>query len=209
MNVHCSASTSSLQLLRLCCVSCMFFSMKSFVRQILINMIFTSFEISSHFSCLLPAVPLSILFTPMLICFTPKRLLCFECCLELLRCLLHMRNCRVDPCGEIRFDAVHVPCVDFLLQSQPLGSFSCCHHIGQVRAPTSHAVKIHRWDGLDHFAKLQLTEDRCFPLMAIPSACPCWASASVLGCFGTGWLQALDLRLVHFVLVVLLCLPGL
>ena len=71
---------------------CVFFSMESFVQQILINMIFTSFEISSHFSCLLPTVPLSILSTPMLICFTLKRLLCFECCLELLRCLLHLRN---------------------------------------------------------------------------------------------------------------------
>ena len=43
---------------------CVFFSTKSFVRQILINMLFISFEISSHFSCLLPAMSLSILFTP-------------------------------------------------------------------------------------------------------------------------------------------------
>ena len=61
-------------------------------------------------------VPLSILFTPMLICFTLKRLLCFECCLELVRCLLHLRNCRVDPC--------------VVLQSQPLGNFSCCNRDG-------------------------------------------------------------------------------
>ena len=46
------------------CRSWMFFTMECFVQQILINMLFISFEISSHFSCLLPAVPLSILFTP-------------------------------------------------------------------------------------------------------------------------------------------------
>ena len=47
------------------CRSWMFFSMKFFFQQILINMLFISFEISSHLSCLLSAVPLSILFTPM------------------------------------------------------------------------------------------------------------------------------------------------
>ena len=57
---------------------CVFFSTKSFVQQILINMLFISFEISSHFSCLLPAMSLSILFTPVLICFTFKRLLIIE-----------------------------------------------------------------------------------------------------------------------------------
>ena len=67
--------------------------------------------------------------TPMQIRFTLMRLLCIAC-LELLRCLLHLRSCRVDACGEIRFDAVHVPCVDFLLQCQPLGNCSCCHRIG-------------------------------------------------------------------------------
>ena len=144
---------------------------------------------------------LSILFTPMLICFTLKRLLRFECCLELVSCLLHLRNCRVDPCGEIRFDAVHVPCVDFLLESQPLGNFSCCHRIGEVRASdVPHGetqvlvlhglhVETDRWDGRDHFAELQLLEDLCFHLMAIPPDCPCWTSASVLRCFGTGCLQ--------------------
>ena len=75
---------------------CVFFSTKSFVQQILINMLFISFEISSHFSCLLPAVSLSILFTPMLICFTFKRLLIIECWLELLlRRLLRLRSCRI------------------------------------------------------------------------------------------------------------------
>ena len=85
------------------CRSWMFLSMKSFVQQILINMLFISFEISSHLSCLLPAVPLSILFTPMQICFTLKRLLCFESCPELLRLglrlvrrLLHLRYCSID-----------------------------------------------------------------------------------------------------------------
>ena len=74
---------------------CVFFSTKSFVRQILINMLFISFEISSHFSCLLPAMSLSILFAPMLICFTFKRLLIIECWLELLlRRELRLRNCR-------------------------------------------------------------------------------------------------------------------
>ena len=53
---------------------CVFFSTKSFVQQILINMLFISFEISSHFSSLLPAVSLSILCTPMLICFTHRML---------------------------------------------------------------------------------------------------------------------------------------
>ena len=93
-----------------------FFSTKSFVQQILTKL-FMSFEISSHFSCLLPAVSLSILCTPMLICFTPKRLLIIECCVELLlRRLLRLRNCRIDPCGETCHDDVHVLCVIFLLQ---------------------------------------------------------------------------------------------
>ena len=40
-----------------------FSSMKSFFQQILIDMLFISFEIFLHFFCLLPAVPLSSLFT--------------------------------------------------------------------------------------------------------------------------------------------------
>ena len=81
--------------------------MKSFFQQILIDMLFISSQISLHLSCLLPAVPLSILFTPLHIRLTLKRLLSLECCLELLllslllvRRLLHLRNCRIDPCGE-------------------------------------------------------------------------------------------------------------
>ena len=100
----------------------MFFSTKSFFQQILIDMLCITFELSLHLSCLLPAVPLSILFTPMQIRFTLKRLLSLECCLELLllsllvRRLLHLRNCRIDPCGECCYDADHVPSVDFLQQ---------------------------------------------------------------------------------------------
>ena len=47
------------------CRSWMFFALNFFVQQILIHMLFISIEISSHFSCLLTAVPLSILFIAM------------------------------------------------------------------------------------------------------------------------------------------------
>ena len=84
---------------------CVFFSMRSFFYQILIGVLLISFEISSNLALLQPAVPLSILFTPMQIRFTLKRLLIIECCLELLRLellvldLLILRNCLIDPCG--------------------------------------------------------------------------------------------------------------
>ena len=98
------------------CRSWMFFSMKTFIQQILTDILFISFEISLHLSCLLPAVSLSILFTPMQIRFTLKRLLSLECCLELLllslllvRRLLHLRNCRIDPCGGSCYDACRFP----------------------------------------------------------------------------------------------------
>ena len=192
--------------------------MKSFFQQILINMLFISFEISSHFSCLLPAVPLSILFTPMLICFTLKRLLIIECCLELLRLglrlelllrrLLRLRNCRIDPC-ESCHDDVHVLCVDFLLQE--------LSHLHRLSALRCHV----RADALELGCLVLDVRGNCVLLMAIPSACPYWTTASVLQCFGTGYSFLcdvfrivrlwcfLDLRLVHFVLVVLLSLPGL
>ena len=105
-----------------CCRSWMFFSMKSFFQQILSRS-------KSHRTC--PACCLQ--------CRCPscshrcrsvsllKRLLCFECCLELLRLGLRldlpagtagvgpaaMRNCRIDLCGESCNDDVHVLCVDF------------------------------------------------------------------------------------------------
>ena len=161
---------------------CVFFSMKSFVQQILINVLFISFEISSHFSCLLPAVSLSILFTPMLICFTVKRFLIIERCLELLRLglrlllhrLLRLRNCRVDPCGESCYDTVHVLCVDFLLQE-----LSHLHWLSALRCHVGA-------DALDLGCLVLDVRGNCLLLMAIPSACPCWTTASVLGCFGTG-----------------------
>ena len=105
--------------------SWMFISMRSFFQQILINMLFISFESSSNFSCLLPAMPLSILFTPSadlvrsqeIALLGTLELLRRRLLLELLlRGLLCLRNCRIDPCGENCYDAVRVLCVDFLLQ---------------------------------------------------------------------------------------------
>ena len=161
----------------------MFSSRNSFFHQILINMLFISFEISSHFSCLLPALSLSILFTSMLIFFIFKRLLIIECCLELLRLdlrlelllrrLLRLRNCRIDPCGESCCDAVHVLCADFLLQE-----LSHLHCLSALRCHV-------RADALDLGCLVLDVRSDCFLLMVIPSACSCWTTALDLGCFGT------------------------
>ena len=63
-------------------------------------------------------------------------------------------------------------------------------------------VEVDRWDGRDHFAMLQLI------LL-------CWTSASVLGCFGTGWVQLSSVmcfssysRLVYVAVLRLALPPG-
>ena len=67
------------------CKSWMFFSLQTFFQQILIDMLFISFEVSLHLSCLLPAMPLSILFTPDADPFhsqeiAQSRMLSWNCC---------------------------------------------------------------------------------------------------------------------------------
>ena len=110
-----------------------------------------------------------------------KRLLCFACCLELglrlgllLRRLLRLRNCRIDSCGESCYDDVHVLCVDFLLQE--------LSHLRWLSALRCHV----RADAPDLGCLVLDVRANCLVLMAIPSACSCWTSASILGCFGTG-----------------------
>merc|ERR1712186_281190 len=58
-----------------------FFSTKSFFQPTFTSMLFISLAISSYLACLYAAVSQSILFTPMQICFTPRRLIRRECCL--------------------------------------------------------------------------------------------------------------------------------
>ena len=93
-----------------------FFSMKSFFQQILIDMLFISVEITSHYACLLPAMPLSILFTPDADPLhsqemAPHRMLSGTAAPSAALEKLPHRSC-----GESCYDVVHVPCVDFLLQ---------------------------------------------------------------------------------------------
>ena len=168
------------------CVSWMFFSMKSFVQQILINMLFILFKISSHLSCLLLAVSLSILLTPMLICFISQEIALLGMLYGTTaagpaagtgaapRRLLRLRNCRIDPCGANCYDDVHVLCVDFLLQE-----LSHLHWLSALRCHV-------RADALDLGCLVLDVRGNCFLLIAVPSACTSWTSASVLGCFWTG-----------------------
>ena len=121
---------------------------------------------------------------PVLIYFTLKRLLIIECCLELLRLglrlelllrrLLRLRNYRIDPCGESCYDDVNVLCVNFLLQE-----LNRLHWLTALRCHV-------RGDALDLGCLVLDVRGNCLLLMAMPSACTCWTTASVLGCFGTG-----------------------
>ena len=138
--------------------------------QFLIDMFFISSEISSDFSCLLPAVSQSILFTQIQVCFFLGRWINFECC-------------RVCPCDESCYDDVHVLCVDFLLQSQPLIA------LAESGPPASCTVKLKflyfTVSTLKSIVGMVATTSPSFS-----SYCPCWTSASVLGCFRTCcWLQ--------------------
>ena len=200
--------------------------MKSFFQQVLIKMIFTSFEISSHFSCLLLAVPLSILFTPMLICLTLRRLLCFECGLELLRCLLHLRNCPRRP--VVRSASTQLMfrvSVSFCNPNLSVTSAASSHWLspglrrphGETQVLVLHGlhVEIDRWDGRDRRSLFSsdghticlLLQDICIGSWMLRY----WQAAAFLcDVFRIVLLWcSLDLRIVHFVLVVLLCLPGL
>ena len=106
-----------------------------------------------------------------------------ECCLELLLRLLHLRNCRIDSCGESCYDVVHVPCVDFLLQvmRSQTGTFRRCTTV-QPRTSWNPALDLACLVLDSSFCWIDV-RGTCF-LMATPSDCPCWTTASVLGCFG-------------------------
>ena len=112
----------------------------------------------------------------MLICLTLKRLLCFESCLELVRCLLHLRNCRVDPLVRSASTLFMFRVSIFFCNPSLSVTSAAVIALGKSGPPTLHGLHVEtdHWDGRDHFAKLQLTEDRCFSLMAIPSALPCF-----------------------------------
>ena len=99
--------------------------------------------------------------------FTLKRLLCFECCLKLLRVelwlelfvldLLRLRHCRIDTCGESCCDAVHVLCVDFLLEE--------LSHLDWLSALRCHV----RADAPDLGSLLLDVRGNCLFLMAKPA----------------------------------------